>query len=70
MSMIDAGGCSIHVEVDGPATAPALILSNSLGANLHMWDEQAKSLSKKFPRHPLRPARSRKIERAERPLHY
>lgn len=48
MPMIDAGGCHIRVEIDGPATAPALIFSNSLGANLHMWDEQAKALSKNF----------------------
>jgi 3-oxoadipate enol-lactonase len=33
-------GCVIHVEVDGPQHAPALMLSNSLGTNLHMWDDQ------------------------------
>lgn len=48
MPMIDAEGCRICVEIDGAVTAPALILSNSLGANLHMWDEQAKALSKNF----------------------
>jgi 3-oxoadipate enol-lactonase len=33
-------GCIIHVEVEGAAAAPVLMLSNSLGTNLHMWDEQ------------------------------
>jgi 3-oxoadipate enol-lactonase len=48
MPTIDADGCPIHVEVEGPDKAPALVFSNSLGTNLHMWDEQAKHLSKKF----------------------
>ena len=33
-------GCVIHVEMEGPPTAPVLMLSNSLGTNLHMWDDQ------------------------------
>jgi 3-oxoadipate enol-lactonase len=33
-------GCMIHVEVEGPPNAPVLMLSNSLGTNLHMWDDQ------------------------------
>ncbi|MGC1236459.1 MAG: hypothetical protein WA838_17545 [Xanthobacteraceae bacterium] len=32
-------GCIIHVEVEGPQNGPVLMLSNSLGTNLHMWDE-------------------------------
>ena len=48
MPMIDAAGCKINVEVEGPDKAPALMLSNSLGTNLHMWDEQAPELSKHF----------------------
>jgi len=46
MPMIDADGCPINVEVAGPEGAPALILSNSLGTNLHMWDEQVPEWSK------------------------
>ena len=34
-------GCPIHYEVEGPANAPALMLCNSLGTDLHMWDDQA-----------------------------
>jgi hypothetical protein len=32
-------GCVIHAEVEGPQNGPVLMLSNSLGTNLHMWDE-------------------------------
>jgi len=48
MPIVDASGCPINVEIEGPVKAPVLILSNSLGTNLHMWDLQAKTLSKKF----------------------
>ncbi|HXD44037.1 MAG TPA: 3-oxoadipate enol-lactonase [Pseudolabrys sp.] len=41
-------GCPIHVEVTGPENAPALMLSNSLGTNLHMWDDQADAFAKRF----------------------
>jgi hypothetical protein len=33
-------GCVIHVEVEGPQNGPVLMLSNSLGTNLHMLDDQ------------------------------
>jgi 3-oxoadipate enol-lactonase len=48
MPKIDADGCPINVEVSGPDNAPALMLSNSLGTNLHMWDEQAPAWSQHF----------------------
>jgi 3-oxoadipate enol-lactonase len=48
MLVIDADGTPINVEVEGRSDAPALMFSNSLGTNLHMWDEQAKALSKHF----------------------
>ncbi len=41
-------GCTIHVEMDGPANAPVLLLSNSLGTDLHMWDEQVAPLTQHF----------------------
>jgi 3-oxoadipate enol-lactonase len=41
-------GASICVEVEGNERAPALMLSNSLGTNLHMWDDQAGELAKHF----------------------
>lgn len=48
MATIQADGCPIHVEVAGDEHAPVLMLSNSLGTNLHMWDAQADAFSKKF----------------------
>lgn len=41
-------GCPIHVEVEGREEAPALMLSNSLGTDLHMWDDQAGEFAKHF----------------------
>jgi 3-oxoadipate enol-lactonase len=38
----------IHYDFDGPANAPALIFSNSLGANLSMWDQQAFAFREHF----------------------
>jgi len=35
----------IHVDVQGPPDAPAIIFSNSLGATLEMWDGQVQALS-------------------------
>ncbi len=41
-------GCTIHAEIEGPETAPVLMLSNSLGTNLHMWDDQVAPFTKHF----------------------
>ena len=41
-------GCPLHVEVEGREGAPVLMLSNSLGTNLHMWDDQAPEFAKHF----------------------
>jgi 3-oxoadipate enol-lactonase len=48
MPKIDADGCVIHVEMEGPERAPVLMLSNSLGTNLHMWDEQVAPFTRHF----------------------
>jgi 3-oxoadipate enol-lactonase len=48
MPMIDADGCPIHVEVEGPAHAPVLMLSNSLGTTLQMWDPQVAPFTEHF----------------------
>jgi 3-oxoadipate enol-lactonase len=48
MPVIDADGCPIHVEVEGRADAPVLMLSNSLGTNHHMWDDQVKPFTEAF----------------------
>jgi 3-oxoadipate enol-lactonase len=49
MPMINADdGCPLHVEVEGRDGAPVLMLSNSLGTNLHMWDDQVPEFTKHF----------------------
>jgi len=48
MPMIDADGCLLNVEVEGNSGAPVLMLSNSLGTDLHMWDDQAGEWAKHF----------------------
>src|SRR3954465_1233299 len=41
-------GCPLNVEVEGKDGAPALMLSNSLGTDLRMWDDQAAEFGKRF----------------------
>jgi 3-oxoadipate enol-lactonase len=48
MPTIQSNGCPIHVEVEGPDNKPVLMLSNSLGTDLHMWDPQVASLTRHF----------------------
>ena len=46
--IVDVHGCPLYVRVDGHATAPALMLSNSLGTDLHLWDANAPEWSKDY----------------------
>src|SRR5258707_12985897 len=48
MPMIDADGCLINVSVEGRDDGPTLMLSNSLGCTLHMWEPQMKALTHVF----------------------
>jgi 3-oxoadipate enol-lactonase len=48
MPEINADGSRIHAEVEGPERAPVLMLSNSLGTNLHMWDAQVAPFTRHF----------------------
>src|SRR5262249_14614382 len=48
MPIINADGCPIYVEVEGPQRAPVLMLSNSLGTTLHMWDRQVAPYTQHF----------------------
>ena len=41
-------GCIIHAEIEGPQNAPVLMLSNSLGTTLHMWDGQVAPFTRHF----------------------
>jgi 3-oxoadipate enol-lactonase len=48
MPMIDAEGCLLNVSVDGRDGGPTLMLSNSLGTTLQMWEPQMKALAQVF----------------------
>jgi 3-oxoadipate enol-lactonase len=49
MPMIDAGdGCLLNVSVDGRDGGPTLMLSNSLGCTLEMWEPQMAALTKQL----------------------
>ncbi len=48
MPVLEANGISINYRIDGADSAPVLMLSNSLGTNLHMWDKQVPALAKRF----------------------
>lgn len=38
----------LNYQLDGPEGAPVLVLSNSLGTNLHMWDTQVPAFAAHF----------------------
>ncbi len=48
MGQVKTARGSFQVEIEGPSGAPALMLSNSLGTNLHMWDPQMPELTRRF----------------------
>ena len=41
-------GVAIAYRIDGDARLPVLVLSNSIGTTLHMWDGQIPALSRHF----------------------
>ena len=48
MPMVDADGCSLNVSVEGRDSGPTLMLSNSLGCTLQMWEPQMAALTQAF----------------------
>jgi len=48
MAMIQSDGCQLNAQVEGPERAPVLMLCNSLGTDLHMWDDQVKAITERF----------------------
>ena len=48
MTFIEANGTSFNYQLDGPVHAPVVMLSNSLGTNLSMWDRQIPALTQRF----------------------
>ncbi len=45
MPLIDVDGAALFYDETGPADAPVVLFSNSLGATLEMWDAQARALA-------------------------
>ena len=41
-------GCRLAYCIDGPADAPTLVLSNSIGTTLRMWDGQIPTLATRY----------------------
>lgn len=48
MPTVQSNGCPIHYEIEGLENKPVLMLCNSLGATLHMWDGQMPQLTQHF----------------------
>lgn len=48
MPTIDSGGCLLNVSVEGRDGGPTLMLSNSLGCTLEMWQPQMAAFTKEF----------------------
>ena len=48
MPILKSGEARIHYVLEGQSGSPALVFSNSLGANYSMWDSQAHEFRKKF----------------------
>lgn len=48
MAFVQLEDGELHYQIDGPQDAPVLVLSGSLGTDLHMWDSQVTALSKSF----------------------
>jgi 3-oxoadipate enol-lactonase len=48
MPFVAAGDLRVRYELTGPADAPVLLLSHSLGTDLSMWDPQVQALTSRF----------------------
>jgi 3-oxoadipate enol-lactonase len=48
MPEVDAGGPRLSYELEGPPQAPVLLLSNSLGTSLDLWQPQRAAFARSF----------------------
>ena len=48
MPLIKANGVELFYDIAGPAHAPVIAFSNSVGATLEMWDAQVRALSDRY----------------------
>ena len=46
--MTESGAVELHHVVEGREDAPVLVMANSLGTTLEMWDDQAPELGERF----------------------
>jgi 3-oxoadipate enol-lactonase len=48
MHFVETNGIRIHYRIDGPADGPVIVLSNSIGTDLSVWDGVAEGLQSRF----------------------
>ena len=48
MPLLSVNGTTLFCDVTGPADAPPLVFSNSLGTTLEMWDAQVRALAGRY----------------------
>ena len=48
MAFVQLEDGEMHYQIDGPADAPVLVLSNSLGTDLRIWDRVVSALGDQF----------------------
>ncbi len=48
MPLIEANGTQLFYDLTGPAAAPVVAFSNSLGTTLEMWDAQVRALASRY----------------------
>lgn len=48
MPVVQLADGALNYQLEGPAGAPVLVLSNSLGTDLHMWDAQMPAFTQHF----------------------
>ena len=48
MAFVQLEDGELHYQIEGPEGAPVLVLSNSLGTDLQMWDAQVASFARSF----------------------
>ncbi|WP_047302250.1 3-oxoadipate enol-lactonase [Pseudomonas fluorescens] len=48
MGFVKLAEGDLHYQLEGPEGAPVLVLSNSLGTDLHMWDKQMAAFTRHF----------------------
>lgn len=48
MPLLQIAGAEMHYRLDGPVSAPVILLANSLGTTLDLWDAQMLALTRHF----------------------